>query len=236
MIPAFIISDLHLGNALCRCAAILAFLDHLPSEATLILNGDVVDRSHQPLPPAHVAVLDRLRAESARREVIWVRGNHDARYEPTDAGHIQFRDTLIVDGRLYVAHGHEFDNVMPYHRAFIRAFRLLHRLRIALGGDSVHVAEFAKRFPRLYSVLRRSVSQNAVESAREHGCTSVTCGHTHYAEDEEIRGIRYVNTGAWTESPSYCLAVTATAIRLMVIGADGAVLGAHGGQSPRQGT
>lgn len=220
---AYIISDLHLGNARCRHGAVLAFLARLPPDASLILNGDVLDRSHHALPPEHEAVLERLWHESAQREVIWVRGNHDARYEPAAPSRIAMRDSLVIEGRLLVAHGHEFDTVMPYHRVFVRAFRLLHRLRIALGAESVHVAEFAKHFPTLYGVLRRSVSQNAAESARLHGCPAVTCGHTHYAEDITIRGMRYLNTGAWTESPSYCVEVNAAAIQLRVIESDGAV-------------
>jgi UDP-2,3-diacylglucosamine pyrophosphatase LpxH len=42
----------------------------------------------------------------------------------------------------------------------------------------------------------------------------VTCGHTHYAEDVVIDGIRYLNTGAWTEAPAYFLHLTADQIIL----------------------
>jgi UDP-2,3-diacylglucosamine pyrophosphatase LpxH len=49
---------------------------------------------------------------------------------------------------------------------------------------------------------------NAVNCAVENGYEAVTCGHTHYPEDRLINGIRYINTGAWTESPTYYLLVT----------------------------
>jgi hypothetical protein len=29
----------------------------------------------------------------------------------------------------------------------------------------------------------------------------VTCGHTHLALEAEVDGVRYVNSGTWTEAP-----------------------------------
>ena len=43
----------------------------------------------------------------------------------------------------------------------------------------------------------------------ENGIEAVTCGHTHYPEDLVLDGIRYVNTGAWTEFPAHYLHITA---------------------------
>ena len=50
--------------------------------------------------------------------------------------------------------------------------------------------------------------KNAVQCAKQNGYSAVTCGHTHYPEDVLYDGIRYFNTGAWTESPSYFLLIT----------------------------
>jgi predicted phosphodiesterase len=49
---------------------------------------------------------------------------------------------------------------------------------------------------------------NAVNYAAENGFEAVTCGHTHFAEEYFINGIRYLNTGAWTERPTYYVRVT----------------------------
>ncbi len=49
---------------------------------------------------------------------------------------------------------------------------------------------------------------NAVNYAAENGFEAVTCGHTHFAEEQFINGIRYLNTGAWTELPTYYVHVT----------------------------
>jgi UDP-2,3-diacylglucosamine pyrophosphatase LpxH len=55
---------------------------------------------------------------------------------------------------------------------------------------------------------------NAVACAAANGFQAVTCGHTHYAEDSVCDGIRYVNTGAWTEMPAFCLRIGPANMRL----------------------
>ena len=46
---------------------------------------------------------------------------------------------------------------------------------------------------------------DAVKFAREKGFEAITCGHTHYPEDRTFQGVRYINTGAWTEYPVFYL-------------------------------
>jgi len=207
-----VLSDIHLGSEQCRIEFFLQVLERLPPAVTLILNGDIIDRRDRPLPAAHQRALDRVRDEASRRLVIWVRGNHDSTYDLADPGAIQFCESHVIEKRLLIMHGHEFDNIMPYHRLFLFCFRMLHRLRVLLGAESVHVAQYAKRFPALYRVLLRSVAMNAIEAAREHGCPAVTCGHTHFVEDRVIEGIRYLNTGAWTEDNPQVVGITPTEV------------------------
>lgn len=202
-----VVSDIHHGSKHCEIERFIAFLRGLPPDADLVLNGDVVNRLHHPFPERHLHALDLLRHESERRRVIWVRGNHDEDFELPDPARIVFTRSHAIDRRLTISHGHHFDNVMPRSRLFISVFRMFHRLRILLGADSVHVAYYAKRFPFLYAVLRNAVAMNAVEYARENGFQAVACGHTHYVEERTIEGIRYCNTGSWTEEPVYFLEV-----------------------------
>lgn len=211
----FIVSDLHLGSTYFLREEFLRFLDALPPGTDLVLNGDTVDRRHPLLSSEHQAVEDRLAEESAHRRIVWVRGNHDETYRAARPGRIEFEPSFALGRRLFVAHGDDFDNVMPRHRPFILLFRFLHHLRIWLGAESVHVAHYAKRFPRLYRVLCRHVMLNAVQHAKENGFEAVTCGHTHYPEDRVVEGVRYLNTGSWTEKPVYYLSVTDTELKLV---------------------
>lgn len=212
-----VISDIHLGSRHCKVEALARLLDRLPAGDTLVLNGDTMDSTRRPLPPSHRAALDRLVAESRRRTVIWVQGNHDEDIRLPDPGAFHFAVSHAVGQRLYVQHGFYFDRVMPYHKLFIVAFRLMHRLRITLGAEPVHVAQYAKKWSVLYGVLRRNVLQNALRFAREHGYTAVTCGHTHFAESRQVGDILYMNTGAWTETPVYAVVADENRVGLHAI-------------------
>jgi len=205
----YIVSDLHLGLKQCRVDAFLAFLDGLPDGARLVLNGDIITHfySDANLSDEHSGVVDRLREESFKREVVWIHGNNDKYLELRDPGEIKFARDYAIGKQIYIAHGHRFDWLMPSTRAILIPIRLIYGAMAYFRKSKVHVAEFAKRFSGLYSVLCRHVAWNAVRYARKHGYEAVTCGHTHYAEDRMIKGIRYLNTGCWTESGSAAVVV-----------------------------
>lgn len=209
-----IISDIHLGSHFCMCDRLTRFLAALPEDATLVLNGDSVDRWHPRLPPAHMALVDSIRRESQRRRVVWLQGNHDMRCPIKDPARIEFQPSLSVGKRLYVAHGHEFDSI-TYHKVALWLFRLLYRLRDRFASDSVHVAFYAKKFHILYGLLQKHVMMNAVAYAKQHGYQAVTCGHTHGVKDVMVDGVRYINTGSWTEKPVVYLSVDDSKISLL---------------------
>lgn len=213
-VPTYITSDLHLGSPFCRHEAFHSFLDRVPDGARLILNGDTIDNPYAPLPPAHQALLVRIAQESNRLVLIWIEGNHDDGYRLSIPAQITYCASYVVDDSLFVCHGHYFDNVMPYHRWFIVLFKCLHRFRIWLGAAPVHVALYAKRWRYCYSYLCHNVMMNAVEHCREHSFAAAACGHVHYAEDTTVDGIRYLNTGAWTEPKAYFVRVEKGTISL----------------------
>lgn len=212
-----VISDAHIGSKHFLCEEFIRFVKNIPSGATLVLNGDTIDHWHARFSEKEQNALDFLKKESLVRRVIWVRGNHDRRSVLDDPGKIEFTHSYSIEKRLFVSHGHDFDKVMPRHRMFIVFFRSAHHFFIKLGAESVHVAFFAKRFPFLYGVLRKHVRKNAVRYARSEGFQAVTCGHTHYAEDTMSDGIRYINTGSWTEKPIYYLEIDDKDMKLMKV-------------------
>lgn len=57
----------------------------------------------------------------------------------------------------------------------------------------------------------------AADHGNQYGCDNVVCGHVHYAEDILCEGIRYINLGAWTESPCMCLLVEDGCLRLLSV-------------------
>lgn len=197
--PRVVISDIHLGSPHCRADDLRRFLELLPAEATLILNGDTIDDPGQELPAAHQSVLDQLAELAAEDRLIWIFGNHDDAYIPLPRESCPVGTSCLLPGRLLILHGDSFDNVMPRYRWFLSLFKWLHHLRVSMGARPVHVARFAKHFKPLYMVLCRSVQSNAVDYAVAQQLETITCGHVHAAEDSRHEGIRYLNTGCWTE-------------------------------------
>ena len=214
--PTYITSDVHLGLRQCRMNDFLAFLDRLPPEARLILNGDTITHFHSDatLSPEHKQVVARIRAEAERREVIWLHGNNDKKLKLSDPGKIKFANDFSIGRKLYISHGHNFDYLMPAARAVLIPIRLFYYSVAKIKGSDKHVAEYAKRFSGLYQVLCRHVAANAARYARRHGYKAVTCGHTHFIEDRTIKGIRYLNTGCWTENHAACVVVDNHCMRL----------------------
>ncbi|MCK5529215.1 MAG: metallophosphoesterase, partial [Kiritimatiellae bacterium] len=121
---SILVSDIHLGSPHSNAEEFIKFLNELPAEAGLIINGDVVDHWHRDLEGISLQALERLKAESYKRKVIWVRGNHDSKYKLEDPAKIEFADSYHIGKRLYIAHGHNFDNVMPPHKGFIIFFKM----------------------------------------------------------------------------------------------------------------
>ena len=214
---AVVVSDLHIGLTYFRKSAFFQFVNSLHPKTALILNGDIIDNPYQRLSPEDDLVVDFLREQSFKRRVVWIYGNHDENFRMSDPGQIEFENNLGLGKRLMIVHGDDFDQVMPKSLWFIRFFKFCHRIRLRLGAAPVHVAELAKRWtPFLYRVLTEEVKKNAVDCAVGNGFDAITCGHTHYPEDSMCEGVRYINTGSWTEEPLHYLAIRANDLQLAV--------------------
>jgi UDP-2,3-diacylglucosamine pyrophosphatase LpxH len=212
-----ITGDVHLGSRFCREGDFNQFLEALPPEATLVLNGDIVDR-YQQLTPDHFQILDKLRAISDSQPVIWVRGNHDREFSMCEPASIRFVPTYAIGTRVFVTHGDLYADTMPGRRLFKSLYWFFHNLRLLLGAKPVHVAFYAQRLSGLYRLFCGYVRRGATAYARSEGFLTVVCGHTHCAEDTEMRdGIRYLNTGSWVNRRHYCVCVDADAVTLMEV-------------------
>jgi UDP-2,3-diacylglucosamine pyrophosphatase LpxH len=213
---AIIVSDLHIGLPHFRHQEFINLVEPLSVDTTLVLNGDVLDNPNKELSPQDQDIVSFIRDQSHKRGVIWLHGNHDEGYQLKEPGRITFERNLQIGDRLLVVHGDDFDQIMPRNQWFLRNIKRLHNLRVKLGAPPVHVAEFAKKwFPFFYRILTEEVRSNAVKCAIENGVTAITCGHTHYVEDSLCEGVRYINTGAWTELPLCYILVTEQKIELI---------------------
>ena len=211
---AIVVSDLHIGSRYFLRKNFMQFLQNVPQDYEFILNGDIINNPYGKMKPADHRLLDRFGEMSLRQNVVWVRGNHDNGYIPDNLGKIRIKQHHAVQKRLFVAHGDFFDEVMPRNQMFIRIFKIMHDLRVKLGARPIHVAQYAKKWKSFYAYLRKNIMLNAVNYAAANGFEAVACGHTHFAEEQFVNGIKYLNTGAWTERPTYYVRVTDREITL----------------------
>jgi UDP-2,3-diacylglucosamine pyrophosphatase LpxH len=214
---AVVISDLHLESVHTLSEQIALFIESLPEECDLILNGDIIDSSYPNLPRENLQILELIRQESFSRKTVWIRGNHDDCSLLQDRGRIHFKHIHTVDNRLLVTHGNELDKIKARIQQLLRPFKLIQFSLVKLGLKPINIAQFAGKFEPFYNLYRKKLRLDAVKFAKKKGFGAITCGHTHYPEDRTVQGVRYINTGAWTEYPPYYLVVSDKEIRLKSI-------------------
>jgi UDP-2,3-diacylglucosamine pyrophosphatase LpxH len=202
-----VVSDLHLGSVMCQAKLLEEFLEWAAaSTRVLVINGDIFDDlNFKRLSKKHFACLRSIRRHSDREDLklIWIRGNHDG---PADiVGHIvgvEILEEYVVDNgqvRLLILHGDQFDHFITKYKyvtsAAVRLFYFIQRL--APHNAARWIRRVSKRWQRNSQLVQRG----AIEYARSRGCNAVTCGHTHLPLVAESDGIRYINSGTWTERP-----------------------------------
>jgi UDP-2,3-diacylglucosamine pyrophosphatase LpxH len=204
-----IVSDIHLGSRSSH-PELLGKLLRCDFDR-LILNGDTVNNlNFRKFKPRHWRLLSRLREIARHRELILLRGNHDVSrgdedwFGPMDLLSsilgVPLQEEYVLEiGRCHylVLHGDRFDPTLNWpiltdaadwcYRAVQevnnKAAKWLKRRVKKMGG----VVEFVKRRSALH--------------ARSQGCQGVVTGHTHFADDEWIQGVHYLNTGCWVDRP-----------------------------------
>ena len=171
-----------------------------------MINGDIFDDlNFKRLTKRHFACLKVIRRNSDREDfrLVWVRGNHDG---PADiVSHIvgvDILDEYVCDNgqvQLLIMHGDQFDT-------FTTAYPLLTEL--ACGVFYViqkymphRAARWIRRISKRWQRNSQLVESRAIEYARGRGYRFVTCGHTHLPLESEHDGVRYVNSGTWTDYP-----------------------------------
>jgi UDP-2,3-diacylglucosamine pyrophosphatase LpxH len=202
-----VISDLHLGSDVCQARLLEEFLEWAVNQTReLVINGDIFDDlNFKRLTKRHFACLKVIRRNSDRDDfrLIWIRGNHDG---PADIiSHIvgvEILDEYVYDNgqvQLLILHGDQFDT-------FITHYGLLTELACSVfyyiqkwmpHRASRWIRRISKRWQRNSQLIERRAS----EYARNHDYRYVTCGHTHIALVSEVEGVRYLNSGTWTEAP-----------------------------------
>lgn len=202
-----VISDLHLGSHVCQAKLLEEFLEWAAWQTReLVINGDIFDDlNFKRLSKRHFACLKSIRRHADRDglRLTWIRGNHDGAADViSHIVGVDFLDEYIFENgqiRLLILHGDQFDHFITRYKWMTSiacgAFYFIQKWMPHSAARWIR--RISKRFQRNSQIVRES----AVEFARSKGCDHVTCGHTHAPLESEVDGIRYVNSGTWTEHP-----------------------------------
>jgi UDP-2,3-diacylglucosamine pyrophosphatase LpxH len=210
-----IVSDIHLGSKNSQARWLSQLLES--DFDRLIVNGDAINNLNlKKLKDHHWALLDQLRQIGRDRELIMIRGNHDgkgiakeglcaANVLPTLLGvpcHDEYQ--LEMGHRHYLLlHGDRFDPTV--HQPIITdaadwCYQTVQKV-------NKKAAKWLKRKVKKLGGVLEFVKRRSVHYARSLGCQGVITGHTHFAADEWIDGIHYLNSGCWVDRPcTYLLA------------------------------
>jgi UDP-2,3-diacylglucosamine pyrophosphatase LpxH len=212
---AIIISDIHLGSDNCQAKSLCRFLESIENDelqtARLILNGDVFDSiDFRRLRKTHWKVLSMIRKLSDRIDIIWLCGNHDDIAEIySHLLGVSVKDEYVLrsgSDKLLILHGHIFDEFLDAHPWLTWWSDVIYFCLQRI--DSSHtIARFAKKSSKTFLRCARIIEEKSLAYGREKKCQVVCCGHTHQAKISEHSGVRYYNSGCWTERPSTYLAV-----------------------------
>lgn len=220
-----IISDLHLGARYSRTDLLAQLL--LSDFDRLILNGDTIDSLDlRRFRRWDLNIIELLQTIARQRELVLIRGNHEgiAGSEPglallpqlLDVSMFEECEVETAEGRLLVLHGDQFDDTLNLTRigdAVDWAYNRIQR-------TSRSLARWLKQRAKHFTGVAAGVTCGAAARAAAAGYAGVVTGHTHYADDEYVNGVRCLNSGCWVDWPCTAVRVAAGEARLLPWGDD----------------
>lgn len=223
-----IISDLHLGAFNSRTDLLAQLL--VSDFDRLILNGDTIDSlDFRRFRRWDWKVVELLQAVARHRELVLVRGNHDGARDPDggpgslgllpDLLGTTLREEVAVEtaeGPLLVLHGDQFDRTLNLTWVGDAADWFYNRVQ----RTSRPAARWLKRRAKHLTGVVAAVTWGAAARAADGGYAGVITGHTHYADDGYVNGLRCLNTGCWVDWPCTAIRVAGGQARLLPWGDD----------------
>lgn len=218
-INTIIISDVHLGGDFSRTKKIIETLNKY-SFYRLILLGDIFDNlDFTELSQDQWDFLSYLTELSKEVKVRWVEGNHDL-------GLIKITSLLMgikvykkykwqYKKEKYLAiHGHQFDRFI-INNAFISFFAsFFYKLAQRLDFKNRKIIGYIKNNSKGWLRLSEKVANSAIRFAKLNRVKYIFCGHTHQAMEKEKNGIKYYNSGCWTDIPSSYITIDKKGIEI----------------------
>lgn len=209
-VDTVIISDVHLGSPVCRAKQLVEVLEGFRFKR-LILNGDIFDDvNFKRLSGAHWKFLSYLRKVSnpeRNLQVVWVEGNHDEMLSEIISviigipAYKEF-EWEHAGKRILAIHGHQWDRFLNENVFISKVAAAFYLFTQRFGKGRQTISRFLKRRSKRWLRLTGKVANGAIDYAKANGMDVVICGHTHHIFEKEDKGVKYYNSGCWTDVPS----------------------------------
>jgi UDP-2,3-diacylglucosamine pyrophosphatase LpxH len=219
-----VISDVHLGTKGAKAKEVAHFLKQYTCE-NLILNGDIIDgwqlRKSGSWKRKHTRFFNRMlkMIERDNTKVFYLRGNHDDFLDqilPLQIGNLSVQTDMIYESngkKFFITHGDIFDSITTNLRwiAYLGDVgytfllwlnRLVNFHRRKRGLPYFSLSQFIKGKVKTAVSYIDQYEEELAKMAKAKGCDGIICGHIHKAENRDIDGITYLNSGDWVETMS----------------------------------
>ncbi|HCN37968.1 MAG: metallophosphoesterase family protein [Ignavibacteria bacterium] len=214
-VSTVIISDIHLGSAVSRPKKVKETLEKYKF-SRLILLGDIFDDlNFKRLKKDHWNLLSFIRKLSNPEkeiDVIWVNGNHDEDLSEIMShliGIDVYEEYIWNENeKIYLAiHGHQFDRFLNENVVVSNVASFVYDKMQRISPQKQIIPRFVKRASKSWLRLSHKVADGAIEYAKSKNADFVFCGHTHQTLSKEIDGVKYYNSGCWTDIPSSMITI-----------------------------
>ena len=203
-----IISDLHLGTSGMQAEPekVLTLLKSY-NFRKLILLGDIFDSlDFRNIPKNSLELISFIGQISQEKKVRWVIGNHDEGLEkvfgPLMDAKIHQVYEWDYEGKKYLAiHGHQFDRFLINNAFLSYAATWFYNSIQKFDSEKKTVSHYLKRKSKGWLRLSEKVARGAIRFGLKHSADYVFCGHTHKSLEKKSGGIKYYNSGCWTDTP-----------------------------------
>ena len=212
LVDTIIISDLHLGSEVSLAKDARRMLKTRAFKRLILLGDIFCDLNFRRLKKEHWEFLSYIRKLSHPKrdvEVVWVEGNHDQGLADVMSHlvgvpvHQEYTWTLA--GQRYVAiHGHQFDRFIINNTALSGIGAFLYIQIQKCDSERKRLTRFLDRLNSRWLRLSPKIAADALAYAKLRGANTIFCGHTHQAMETEKDGVRYFNSGCWSnDRPTY---------------------------------
>lgn len=199
------LSDIHLGSLVSQLDKAEYVLKEENYE-TLVLNGDIIDVNHpQRLSKKDWHFITLLSKISKHKDCYWNGGNHDSDISKMLSELIGFKHgreytTKINKNTILITHGDQFDSFIGDHPLITNIGSGIYYWLQAIDPKNQKLCRFLKHRSKSFISATERVRKNAVAFAKLRAVDTIICGHTHRAESSELNGVRYINSGSFTDS------------------------------------